>query len=343
MANVSKIRNIAVRLLLAGASWGFVAWQVASRDNLAASLGLLQQRFANQHFLFLLLAVVLMMVINWLVEALKWRRLMRTVQDVALSNAVVAVLTGVSVSVFTPNRVGEFLGRVFSIRLSSPLRAVLVTLVGSMSQLSITLVAGSVATLFFASQHSLLARQLPPSLQSTVVVLTVAANLAIVMLFLNVSFLTRLLLSLIPRRWRRIRSYVKVFSRFRRGLLLQILSMSLIRYIVFTLQYLLLLLMFGVEYPWPHLLMLIGVIWFVMAAIPSFALAELGIRSSVAVAVFSVYATSGQPSETTAMTLAVVAASSLLWIINIALPALVGTVFLHRLKIPESIFSFRRS
>lgn len=340
MTKVSKIRNIAVRLVLVALSWSFIAWQISSRDNLDSSFNLLQQRMADHSSLSAIALVLLLMVLNWLTEALKWRRLMHTVQPVTTTNAVIAVLTGVSVSVFTPNRVGEFLGRVFSIRVESPLRAILVTLVGSMSQLLVTIVAGSIASLFFAGQYSLLTLELPASLRSTVVVITLVANLLIVALFLNVPFLTSLLRLILPRRWRRIRSYVRVFSRIRRVVLLQVLSMSFIRYLLFSLQFLLLLRLFGITASWTDLWMLVCVIWFVMAAIPSFALTELGIRSSVSVAVFTVY-TGG--TITPAQTMALVASSSLLWLVNIALPAVTGTFFINRLKIPSSARPFHRS
>ncbi|HAQ64571.1 MAG TPA: hypothetical protein DCR43_01735 [Bacteroidales bacterium] len=333
MANVSKIRNIAVRLIIVLASWGFIIKQVAGRDNLLEAWNLFLDELGTSRFWVFLIIVLMLMIVNWLIEALKWQKLMESVQKVSLPDAVKAILTGVTVSVFTPNRVGEFVGRVFSLRLISPLRAILATLVGSFSQLTVTIVVGSLMSLVFIERYSNLVYNMPEVLYSSVVVLTICVDAGIIMLFLNVSFLTNVIRSLIPRRWRRIKSYVRVFSRFHHRTLLKILSMSFARYVVFTGQYMLLLSLFGLTAPWFDVLMLIVVIWFVMAAIPSFALAELGIRSSVAVSVFSVYY---DPTVIDArQTLAIVAGSSLLWIINIALPALLGSLFINRLRIPS--------
>lgn len=341
MANVNKIRNITIRALIVLASWGFIIRQVAGRDHLSEAWRLLLQGFATIDFWLILGAVVLLMIINWLIEAMKWKKLMISVQEVSLADALKAVLTGITVSVFTPNRVGEFIGRVFSIRTLSPLRAILVTLVGSLSQLSVTIVVGSVAALFFLGRYSNLAINMPDAIRSSGVIITLVVDVILLMLFLNVGFLTNLLRSLIPRRWRKIRSYVRVFALFRRSTLLVILAMSFVRYLVFTGQYLLLLYLFGLTGPMVDVLMLVAVIWFVMAAIPSFALAELGIRSSVAVSVFTIYhQTEGLTSQ---QTLAVVAASSLLWIINIAVPALLGSAFISRLRLPSPFSSIFRS
>jgi len=340
MANVSKIRNIALRLIIVIASWGFILKQLLRRDHLAGAWDMLTHNFSNPWFWGTMVLILALMGVNWLIESLKWQKLMMSVQQVRLSDAVKAVLTGITVSVFTPNRIGEFLGRVFSLKLISPLRAILATLVGSLSQLTITITVGSIGSLFFLGRYSNLAASLPEAVRSTVVVLTLVVDLGLVMLFMNVSFLTNLLRSIIPRRWRKIKSYVRVFSRFRRQILWQILSMSMARYIVFSFQYLLLMRLFGISIPIFDMLMLISVIWFVMTAIPSFALAELGIRSSVAVAVFSLYYGAAFPEA--GNTLGIVAASSLLWIINIALPAVMGSVFINRLKLPSPVKSIFR-
>lgn len=341
MANVNKIRNITIRAIIVLASWGFIIGQIAGRDHLPEAWALLTKGFATAGFWLVVATVVLLMTVNWLIEAMKWRKLMISVQAVSLADALKAVLTGITVSVFTPNRVGEFIGRVFSIRTLSPLRAILVTLVGSMSQLTVTIVVGSVGALFFIGRYSNLATNMPEAIRSSVVVLTLVVDLLIVMLFLNVGFLTNLLRSMIPRRWRKIRSYVRVFALFHRGTLLVVLSMSFMRYLVFTGQYLILLYLFGLTGKVADVVMLLTVIWFVMAAIPSFALAELGIRSSVAVSVFTIYYhPHGLNSQ---QTIAIIAASSLLWIINIAIPALVGSAFISRLKLPSPFSSLFRS
>ncbi|MFA6401838.1 MAG: hypothetical protein WCX31_09470 [Salinivirgaceae bacterium] len=61
-----------------------------------------------------------------------------------------------------------------------------------------------------------------------------------------------------------------------------------------------------------------------MTFIPTFALAELGVRGSVAVLVIGTLSP---------LSSAIIAASVLLWIINLALPALVGAQFLYRFKV----------
>jgi hypothetical protein len=71
--------------------------------------------------------------------------------------------------------------------------------------------------------------------------------------------------------------------------------------------------------------------YYALAAIPTIALTELGVRGSVVIFLFELYfSKSGLYTE--AIGLAVFTASSALWLINIILPALVGTIFVYRLK-----------
>ena len=60
-----------------------------------------------------LVGVILMMFLNWLVEALKWRYMISKIENISIMTAYRAVFTGITVSTFTLNRIGEYGGRVF--------------------------------------------------------------------------------------------------------------------------------------------------------------------------------------------------------------------------------------
>ena len=86
----------------------------------------------------------------------------------------------------------------------------------------------------------------------------------------------------------------------------------------------------GLNFTLVQCMLVIPVIYLVLAAIPTVALAELGIRGSVSVFLFGLLSgTGGLDAETT---LAVVSASTLIWFINIAVPSLAGVLVVFRLK-----------
>jgi len=95
-----------------------------------------------------LVIVIFLMIINWSIEAFKWKISIQKVQPVSFLKSFKAVLSGVSFSVSTPNRIGEYLGRILYMEEGNRLRVISLTIVSSMSQLIITLLAGLIGLFF---------------------------------------------------------------------------------------------------------------------------------------------------------------------------------------------------
>ena len=53
-------------------------------------------------------------------------------------------MSGVTVSIFTPNRTGEFAGRVLHLDAGIRIKAAIASVIGSMNQLLITIIAGGI-------------------------------------------------------------------------------------------------------------------------------------------------------------------------------------------------------
>ncbi len=103
-----------------------------------------------------------------------------------------------------------------------------------------------------------------------------------------------------------------------------VLILSLLRYLVFVHQYYLLQKIFFPETPYAETLQMISIIYLALAVIPTFAFSEIGVRSSVAL-----YYLSGIISNPVSITLATLS----IWIINIAIPSIAGSVFFLSVKI----------
>jgi hypothetical protein len=106
--------------------------------------------------------------------------------------------------------------------------------------------------------------------------------------------------------------------------LTRILLLSVLRYVVFLVQYLLLLKIFGVEASWHVLMCLVSVLFMLMAMIPTITLAELGIRGKLSLALFGLVTT---------QQLSILAVSAGIWMVNLIVPAMIGTIFLLGLKL----------
>lgn len=328
---IGKIYNKLLQVAILLITYWFIYEQVFYRKNLPGIVNALREDFSSRDFTWMMILVILLMFINWGVEAIKWRYLMSKIERIGFWKSYQAVLTGITVSSFTPNRIGEYFGRVFILQTGSRVEGILVTVLGSMSQLLITILTGSAALLAFIPLFLTRYWNFNGYLYYAIVALVVGFNILIMGFYLNVSFLSTLKEKILRNGLKGIRKFFRIFAFYHNRELIKVLIYSLIRYLIFSFQFFVLLRIFGIHIPYPDAMMLISLIYFVMAVIPTIALTELGIRGSVALYFFGIYFSGiGELSEQ--VNFGILAASTLLWAINLGFPALLGSLFVFRLK-----------
>ncbi len=322
--------NLLIQLAIFLVTCFFIYRQVFQKTDLPGLLSALDEHLWKPEFKTGLLFVVLMMALNWSIEAVKWQYLIGKVEDVSFFRSFQAVLAGLTVSSFIPNRVGEFFGRIYILKTASRIEGILITMVGSLSQLLITVLAGSMALLM------LMPRFLPDAafsygyLYFCLATLLIALDLLLVALFFKLSFLATLKERILQNRLKRLRKFFRIFAFYHNREMATVLFLSLSRYLVFSTQFYILLVLFDVTIPYFVALALIALVYLIMAIIPTITLTELGVRGSVAIYIFGLWF--GQAATSGKITMGVFAASTLLWMINLGLPALAGTIFVFRLQ-----------
>lgn len=327
-AKVKKSLNIGLRIVVALLAFWFIYRQVfLSGDFTDFSQGF-SDKLTSPGFRLMIALVLILMPINWGIEAIKWQLLINHVEPVSYFNAFRSVLTGISMSLFTPNRIGEFFGRVFTLKLIDPLKGVLLTIVGSISQLMATFLFGLVSLLFFIGSFVGLSEPWHRHLYVGIVLVVLLLILLMIMLFLRAPLLSSKIHSIIRPGWKKIHEYITVLQSVNRIILLRVLLLSMSRYLVFSFQFYILLRAFDLQIPLFSAFILISMTYLVVTAIPSIALIDLGIRGSVAIYFLSLYF----PDNTMVAT-PILSVTTFLWIINLALPALLGLLFINRLTI----------
>lgn len=277
--------------------------------------------FENKLNWLTLILVLILMGFNWCLEAIKWRLMIAKIERIPFLTAFKAIVSGITVSLFTPNRVGEYGGRVFYLKPEDRVQGVFITMLSSMSQLLITLVTGLLSLIVFIQNNHLLNLYLYYS----VAFMALALLLALLFFYFNIYLLNIFLLKI---RWlRKIEKYIHVLMRFGPRDLCKVLLLSLLRYAVFTFQYFLLLQLFQVHVPLLEGVVGISLSFLVMSLIPTFTLTEIGIRGSVC-AYFLGFLSRNS--------LGILSASFSLWLVNLALPALAGAFLIARLKLFKS-------
>jgi MFS family permease len=268
--------------------------------------------------------VIFLMVINWSIEALKWKISIQKVQPVSFSRSFRAILSGVSFSVSTPNRIGEYLGRILYIEEGNRLRVVSLTIVSSISQLIITLFAGSIG-LFFIRKNIETGNTMQ-GLDSFWLQVLQYGVIIVLLILTGIYFRLSLLINLVDklRNNNRYSWLVGSLKDIDATLLLKLLSLSAIRYIVFVVQYFLLFRLFEVNAGWWECFWAVSVIFLVLAIIPTFAIAELGLRGNVSLKLIGLFSTNSLGISLTTATI---------WIINLVLPAIAGSLLILSVKI----------
>ena len=267
--------------------------------------------------------VFVLMLINWGIEARKWQILLLPIQKMPFLRAFKATLTGVSFAMNTPNRIGEYGGRMLFVDEGNRLKSVSLTIAGSFSQLIVTLILG-VAGLYVLSDELMQKEQLSglaiwfKSIRWMLVIIT----LVCLLIYFRISWIIKGIERL-PGLTTFVQ-HIAVMEELSVTLLLRVLSLSLLRFIVFTIQYNLLLqvLHVGVDV-WVGF-WLVSVLFLCLAIWPTIAILELGLRWEYSLFLFSLYSSN---------TVGIYAVATAIWLINLVVPAMAGSLFLLGLRI----------
>jgi hypothetical protein len=307
-----KVISLFIKAILLAASFYYIVQKIITAGGLA-SFDRIVLSATNTGYL---LTICILMFLNWGLEARKWQVLIAPYEKISLLRSLQSILTGITVGLFTPNRVGEFTGRIFFLETADRFQASVKSIFGSFIQLSVTLIAGIIAIWEYHKKHydeiAPLTGIVDPQkkyMLLLIIAITVIGFLAI----FRMSFFAK------------YKHYLSAFLEIKKAELLHVSALAVFRYLVFTVQYYLILMVLGIEIEFSIACILIALTFFIISIIPTFALTEIIVRSAVAVYVFSVLAPS-QP-------VLVASASFLLWLINLAIPALIGSFFLGKFQL----------
>ena len=270
-------------------------------------------------------AVIFLMFLNWGIEVRKWQLLVGHVQQFSFIRALKSVLSGCSITMLTPNRIGEYGGRVIFLNEANRIKGISLTIVGSISQLLITMIMGCLGLFFlrfFSHNNSNALNVLPHFWGDVLIYFSVVCTLLLFLFYMRLGWLVRLM-EKVPA-FAKVVKHITVLDEFEAKQLVQIMLLSLLRYAVFVLQYVLLLqvMQVGIEV-WLSF-WLITVFYLVMAVAPTIGFLEMPIRAKASIELMQLYSTNIVGIQTAALGI---------WIINLVIPALIGSLLILGIKI----------
>lgn len=239
---------------------------------------------------------------NWFFEVLKWQNLVNSFKKISFFEATQQTFGSLTASIFTPNRIGEYGAKMLYFKKENAKRIVLLNFVHNSSQMLATTLFGVIGVL--------------------------ASGFEVLNLFLLVAGFTIIVLIVIF--FRKIEIYgfsiQKIIDKIRkldRIILIKTFSFSMFRYLIFSTQFLVLLLFFEVDIEISIALATIFTVYLLASILPSIHLMDVAIKGSVALFLFSKLGVEDWKTLTV---------TSLMWLFNLVLPVILGSYFVIRFK-----------
>lgn len=259
-----------------------------------------------------LFAAVLLMPVNIFLESSKWKLFVEEFQsDFTISDALKSMLCGSFFGFISPNRVGEFVGRLKRIKKDSRSRALTAGYWGGLAQFIVTfsfgIYMGGRAIMQHANIKSLDAYTIPAALFIIIVVSVVYFNLKWVLSKVSTFPLLRKITQKYPLEYEVPKK--KLFV---------ILFITLLRYLVYVSQYVYLLYFFGVDLSFEVLFSSVSTMLVVHTLFPSVPFIDLAVKGNALVLVLK---------NLSSNELGILLAVFSIWVINIIIPAIVGYYF----------------
>lgn len=268
-----------------------------------------------------LVLMLLLVPVNWALESLKWQKLISRITPLSFLEALRGTLTGLAVGVAVPAQLGDTLGRVAALRSDRRLEAIGAALISNGIQFYVSVLAGAFGWVYLNGQLAI-----PQTLRVTV-------NCVL----FTIVFLGPALLPFRKRidDWQpsrrilvKMKEYFNVIGRYTPAELAAGTGYGILRYLVFLSQFVLALSLFYFPVSAGQLAACVTLIFLAKTLIPAInVLGDLGLREFTALVVFGPF---NLPAEQ------IIAATFLIWILNVLGPILVGIFLVWKYKWKKS-------
>ena len=318
-AKIIKLTETIVKIVIVLLGIWIIYKKIIHNQNITQLGSDIKSSFTSTKHIYLLILTIILVPINIYLEGVKWRIQLKPIENISYYKSFLSIFTGLTAGMFFPNRMGNFLGRIFMMENGDRIKAAMVTIVGGMAQMIATVSVGLIATIFFVNKYFVLL---------TISIILIVALLLLI--YFNIHVL-KYFQFLIPKKFKeKTKEYFDVFSLYDKKELLKILIISFLRYFIYTFQFVLLIWSFNIPLTYLNAMIPISFTYLLMMVIPFITITEIAIRGSVSILVFEKWFIINGISNS--LELMVFSASSLLWILNIAIPSIIGLFLIHRLK-----------
>lgn len=252
---------------------------------------------------FTLVAMIAVSLASWLVESKKWQYLVSDFYELSFRESVLQNLTAQAASFITPFRAGEFAMKSLFFKKSLRKKVLSSILAGTISQMLITVLLGVTGVLFYLKE----------SLELDTAFYLIGAGILLLVLLAGLSLW-------LIKKWNYKIPTTKKWCRT--------ILFSLLRYLLFASNWLLLLWLLDYESPILITMRNVSIFYLVVSIIPVFQIFDIALKWTAATYIFEGAFFNSE---------LIIAATSIIWLTNSIAPTLLGCALLpfQRLKTLE--------
>ena len=289
-----------VKLLIVVGAFYFCYLQLANNDKLDWDkfIVLLQKNKSFSGISFILFLSFL----NRFLEILKWQNLVKTIKTISISEATKQVLAALTLGIFTPVGVGEYAGKALYYDKKSTKKIIFLNLICNGIQIVATVFFGAIGLLILGFGFWVL-----------------GLIVAFIILFL-VSFLTQK----IKIKGYSIEDFLVRIKEIPKDIHQRNILLGFCRYLVFSHQYYFLFLGFDVDVDYFSMMATITTVYFLASIVPSFQFLDFALKGSLSIYFFGLLGVNEW---------VVVFVTTLMWFLNIVLPALIGGFYVLNFRL----------
>jgi len=303
---------LALKLFILASTFWYVYLKLTQNE--AIDFNNFSNRIFDKNVLFSFLGFLLLATANWFFEILKWKSIVSAIQNISFKTALKQSLASLTVSLATPNRIGEYGAKAYFFEKEKRKNILLLNFFHNSFQMAVTMLFGVLGLWFVLKKYNL-----PLSVSKIFIGLFAVG----VLIFLGIYFRKQSLvfkgftISKVIEKLRNISNTIK----------LKVSLFSILRYFIFSFLFYSLLNFFGATISLTQAVPLIFSMYLLVSIVPTIFIFDVVVRGGIAVWLFSLAGISELPVLSTVLTM---------WVLNFVLPSIFGGYYLLTYK-PETV------
>lgn len=310
--NFKKTISLLIKLLIGVISFWIIYNRLSSIPHFKEQC--IQWLSAPEVYVVLIISLLLM-PINWGIESYKWNLITQQIEPLSYKTSIKSVLAGICIGNIAPGRAMEFLAKIYYFKPQNRPSATILHFINGLFQMLITVTVGLLA----------IAYKLQNTNQTPIFAyFAIGGGFIMILIFswaiFNVHWIQHKM------------QFIKWFKRlegtetltFSKPLIVKLISLSIIRYATFTFQFFIIYKTLVPQSDSIHVFTSVAAYFVITSVIPMISFIEPAIRAAIAILVFN---------KITDNEAVVALTATLLWLINVVIPSVLGYLIILKEKI----------